>query len=530
MKRVIKIIALFLSLFILFVTHLAFAETKTKTFVKEYSYQASDEDSKNSSRVIALREVKRLLLEELGTYLESETEVKNFQLTKDRITTLTAGIVQTEIIAEKWDGHVYWLKSKITADSDKVVQSISQLRKDREKTNELEAMRKKSDELLREVERLRKEMVSAKDGNRVAQKAAYDKSIKELSAAEWIEKGHAVSDYHDDFKGALDAYSRAIELDPTSIKAYYFRARISEKEQAMLDYHKILSIEAKDSESHLIRAWTYKELDQRDPAFREFGKAIEKASGNKEKAIAYYDRGRFYTLFEPIPLLEPTKQTIPNARELSIQDVSRAIELDPKEASYYVLRAGSNSGLQEYDLAIQDLSRAIEIEPNDSYYSIRGQAWRNLKKWELAVADYSRAIELAPKDSLFVAHDYMMRAFTYEHLGKFDLAIRDWSKLIELQPKESMNHRNRADLYVKVGKHDAALKDYDKAIALKPQEEDASYYGSSLIFARRGNVQKAVQNLTKAIQFNAEYKEKARSEAGFDSIRRHPDFIKLIGK
>jgi len=52
---------------------------KTKTFIKEYTYHAGDEDSMNSSRTIALREVKRLLLEELSTYLESQTEVTNFK-------------------------------------------------------------------------------------------------------------------------------------------------------------------------------------------------------------------------------------------------------------------------------------------------------------------------------------------------------------------------------------------------------------------------------------------------------------------
>jgi hypothetical protein len=58
------------------------------TFQKEFSYQSSEADSKLSSRAIALEQVKRLLLEELGTYLESETEVKNFQLTKDQIVIL----------------------------------------------------------------------------------------------------------------------------------------------------------------------------------------------------------------------------------------------------------------------------------------------------------------------------------------------------------------------------------------------------------------------------------------------------------
>jgi tetratricopeptide (TPR) repeat protein len=263
MKSILMRITLISFLFVLFIPNHTSAELKT--FIKEYTYQASEDDSRNSSRVIALREVKRLLLEELGTYLESETEVKNFQLTRDQITTLTAGIVQTEIIEEKWDGRLYWLKSKITADSDKVVQSINELRKDRQKTLELESMRKKSDELLKENERLRKELTAAKGGNRETQKAAYDKSIKELSSMEWLEKGHAASDH----KEAIKAYSQAIELDPQNARAYYFRARSSDKNLAIQDYNKLLEIEPKDSEAYLLRAWTYKELKEDDLAIKE---------------------------------------------------------------------------------------------------------------------------------------------------------------------------------------------------------------------------------------------------------------------
>ncbi|MDD3250407.1 MAG: hypothetical protein PHF23_08600, partial [Smithellaceae bacterium] len=87
MKSILTRITFVALLLILFLPSLTAAETKT--FIKEYTYQASDEDSKNSCRVISLREVKRLLLEELGTYLESETEVKDFQLTRDQITVLT---------------------------------------------------------------------------------------------------------------------------------------------------------------------------------------------------------------------------------------------------------------------------------------------------------------------------------------------------------------------------------------------------------------------------------------------------------
>ncbi|MBI5212415.1 MAG: hypothetical protein HY957_03465, partial [Nitrospirae bacterium] len=83
------------------------------TFVKEYTYQASEIDSKVTARAIAVEQVKRLVLEELGTYLLAETEVKDFRLTKDRVVILTAGIVQTEISNEKWDGERYYLKARI---------------------------------------------------------------------------------------------------------------------------------------------------------------------------------------------------------------------------------------------------------------------------------------------------------------------------------------------------------------------------------------------------------------------------------
>ncbi|MBI5194915.1 MAG: hypothetical protein HZA10_01175 [Nitrospirae bacterium] len=128
------------------------------TFEKEYTYQASELDSRVSCRVIAMEQVKRLLLEELGTYLESETEVKNFQLTKDQITILTAGIVRAEVIDEKWDGKAYRLKAKISADPDKVAKSVDIIRNNHQSIKELEDLRKRADEMSNEIVRLRGEI------------------------------------------------------------------------------------------------------------------------------------------------------------------------------------------------------------------------------------------------------------------------------------------------------------------------------------------------------------------------------------
>jgi len=210
-----KFTLLLLAVFILSVGNLAFAETKV--FVEYYTYQASEADSKLSSRVIALEQVKRLLLEKLGTYLESETEVKNFQLTKDQIVILTAGIVSAEIIDEKWDSKTYSLKAKMAADLKDVYNSIDRLRKDRQKTKELEETRKKADEALREVERLKKELEIAKVGK--PDLSQYNEAVNRLSATEWFDKEYALAEAGK-HQEAIEAYTRGIELNPKDATAY----------------------------------------------------------------------------------------------------------------------------------------------------------------------------------------------------------------------------------------------------------------------------------------------------------------------
>jgi len=149
------------------------------TFVKEYTYQASELDSKASCRTISLEMVKRMLLEELGTYLISETEVKDFKLTKDQVTTYSAGIVLAEIVDEKWDGKTYWLKARVSADPKEAAKALKTIGEDRQKKKELEEVRKKAKDALEEIERLKNELSKAKiDKKKITE---YDKTTKELS-------------------------------------------------------------------------------------------------------------------------------------------------------------------------------------------------------------------------------------------------------------------------------------------------------------------------------------------------------------
>jgi hypothetical protein len=155
-------------------------------FVKEHTYRAGDMDSKVSSRAIALMEVKRALLEQLGTYLVSETEVRNYQMTKDQVSLLTAGIVSAEVLDERWDGKEYYLKAKLVVDPQEVAERVKAMSQDRERTRELEETKRKRDQALREVERLRKDMGLARPDiqGQMDRQADYSRAVQELGIDE----------------------------------------------------------------------------------------------------------------------------------------------------------------------------------------------------------------------------------------------------------------------------------------------------------------------------------------------------------
>ena len=417
------------------------ADAETKTFIKEYTYHAGDEDSKNSSRTIALREVKRLLLEELGTYLENQTEVKNSQITKDQIITLTAGIVSIEVIEDKWDGKVYWLKAKIAADPQDVIKSIDSLPKDREKVKELEVLRKKSEELLRENERLNKELKTAKGGRQQEAAQAYKRNINNLSAAEWFERGYKLS-ISSNNTDAVKAFSKSIELDPQFVDAYFNRGT------------------------------AYIELRNYQQAIKDFNKAIEL---NPLNPAIYFGRGGAYEIF--------------GNYQNAINDFNKAIELDPQsKAAYY--RGLAYEKLGNYQQAIMDYNKAIELNPRDAAaYTGRGRVYWQLRNYQQAINDSDKAIELDP----LYSSAYTDRGIAYETLGNYQNAINDFNKAIELNLQDVAAYRLRGALYIKIGNYQQALNDSNKAIELDPQH-DMGYFVRGLAYGMLGNDQQSDDN------------------------------------
>ncbi len=257
-------------------TFVTLAGAEMKTFKKEYSYQASEFDSKASSRTIAFEQVKRLLLEELGTYLESKTEVINFQITKDQITMLSAGIVKTEILTEKWDGKTYELVAIIIADPDEVVKSVDILRKDREKTKELEEIQKKANNALKEVEKLKRELADSKRNKETINQ--YDHAVRELNAADLIEQGVVLSK-NGRLIGAINNFTEAIKINPQYSWSYYHRGiaykKLSKYRNAISDFTQAIKIDSSFSWAYYHRGVSYNQIGDKEKGLKDIKNAAE---------------------------------------------------------------------------------------------------------------------------------------------------------------------------------------------------------------------------------------------------------------
>ena len=77
------------------------ASAEIQTFTATHTYVLGDHDSKDDARQRCVLETKRKVLEQAGVYIESASEVKNFDLTRDKITSFAAAVMQVKGTKEK---------------------------------------------------------------------------------------------------------------------------------------------------------------------------------------------------------------------------------------------------------------------------------------------------------------------------------------------------------------------------------------------------------------------------------------------
>ena len=78
-----------------------------------------------------------------------------------------------------------------------------------------------------------------------------------------------------------------------------------------------------------------------------------------------------------------------------------------------------------------------------------------------------------------------------------------------------------------LGRNEQAIASYDKAIEIKPDLQDA-WYNKACCYVLQNPFDKGIEHLAKAIDLNTKWRDKAKTDSDFDSIRDDEQFKALI--
>ena len=143
--------------------------------------------------------------------------------------------------------------------------------------------------------------------------------------------------------------------------------------------------------------------------------------------------------------------------------------------------------------------------------------------------DYAMAINKANELVEEFPNSYMgynIRGIAKAYDGDFDGGMSDINKSLDMNSDYGYGRFNKALTYELYHQFDDSLKWYNKA--LEVEEYVWTYYGIASIYGRRGDVNRTIEYLTKAINMDSAVKEEAKNESDFDPVRNSLEFKNLI--
>jgi len=420
MKNFIAIIAT------LFLLMSVFGFTEIKEIISEGDYNMGDGETPSVAESRALLNAKRIALEQAGTYVESYSKVKNFQLVEDEVKVLTSGTIEVTILDKTrtivGNGIRFWVKIKARVKLDKM-EDMARTVKDKSIIEDYKKIQREYDKNQKEMKKLKKELVMVQ--GEVAKKSVETRIAAEeklFQANEWFEKGLRHTIGREDDK-AIEEYTQAIALNPDYVEAYIYRGF-----------------------AYYNRGTFTSDAGQHELAVKDFRKVVAMKPGTYS---AYLAQGSIYIHQKEF--------------EKGIEEVNKAIALDPDEALAYGLRGFiyMQEKNKDPEKVIADSSKAINIGGLWSAiaYSNRGVTLLFAKKqYDRAIDDLSRAIELTPRN----APAYMARGIALAFKGEFNRALDDVSQSIELNQKIPVAYNIRGLIYAQMG-NPRAIADFQKA-------------------------------------------------------------------
>ena len=130
---------------------------RPQEFVREYTYSASEYDSKVSARGNAVKQMRAILLREIGQVIIAEQRMESssrsnefiYDNYSEKITAIAASMVSMEILNETWSGSQYYVRAKMVVDPSEASKKANEILLNQK---EMKILKDKNQEVLRQVE------------------------------------------------------------------------------------------------------------------------------------------------------------------------------------------------------------------------------------------------------------------------------------------------------------------------------------------------------------------------------------------
>jgi tetratricopeptide (TPR) repeat protein len=336
-----------------------------------------------------------------------------------------------------------------------------------------------------------------------------DKRVNSSRLYEQGEAAHNAGNY----KLALEYLNRCLKESPGFADAYFTRGSTREQLRdlsgANTDYNIYLELKPDQPEALLSRATVRYQLGLYDQAKTDFLRLLTLPPG--ETQTIFYNRSASTSGSNQIMTAQGNiKPQILNYLGLvetklshykeAITWLDSAIQLNPKQADYYVNRGIAKEGVND-TTAMQDYETAITLQP-DHTVALHNIAVFKRKKGETVSMedDLEKAIE---SDSSML-YPYLERAYQRMEGGYFKGALEDYNQALEIQNKDPEIWLNRGHVKEKLNDFKGAYSDYTKAIELD-EKFDKAWLNRGNVLSKQGRLEDAIEDYTVAITFNPEY-------------------------
>jgi tetratricopeptide (TPR) repeat protein len=330
-----------------------------------------------------------------------------------------------------------------------------------------------------------------------------------LSASDYFLRASSKYDQKD-YDGAIADYTEVIKIDPNNADAYHNRGLAKsnklycirrESENAMscstdylgaiADYNKAIYINPRNTIFYSNRADAFRFIRKYQEAINDYTKAIEI---NPNDSYFYFQRGSTYGDF-----LKDKDSAI---RDYKISES----KMNPSTSSEYSWRGYIRyKYLQRYQGAISDYTKAVELDPgNATLHRDRALVYVDFKKDLLAIADYTKALYFDPGDNGWTKVYYFERGSIYQRMDNYPQAIADYKKSY---PKECVGTdgysimvcEEMGIIKLDSGDNQGALSNFDQIIKER-YFSPKNYYQRGLARQNLGDQEGAKQDYQASIE------------------------------